>query len=61
MNLDLDERERAFQEEARAWLREHAPAEPLANMDTAEGFTAHREWERTLAEGGWSVVSWPAA
>ncbi|WP_106400548.1 acyl-CoA dehydrogenase family protein [Actinocorallia populi] len=61
MNLDLDERERAFQEEARAWLREHVPAEPLPNMDTPEGFTAHREWERTLADGGWSVVSWPAA
>ncbi|GAA0957073.1 acyl-CoA dehydrogenase family protein [Actinocorallia libanotica] len=61
MNLDLDERENAFREEARAWLREHVPAEPLANMDTPEGFTAHREWERTLAEGGWSVVSWPAA
>jgi alkylation response protein AidB-like acyl-CoA dehydrogenase len=28
-------------------------------MDTAEGFEEHREWERTLHEGGWSAVSWP--
>ncbi len=28
-------------------------------MDTADGFKMHREWERTLYEGGWGVVSWP--
>ncbi|MFF5257792.1 acyl-CoA dehydrogenase family protein [Actinomadura viridis] len=60
MNLDLDDRERAFRDEARAWLAEHVPACPLPNMDTAEGFEAHREWEAVLAAGRWSVVSWPA-
>jgi alkylation response protein AidB-like acyl-CoA dehydrogenase len=28
-------------------------------MDTAEGFSDHRRWERTLFDGGWGVVSWP--
>ncbi len=28
-------------------------------MDTAEGFAAHRRWERTLFDAGWGVVSWP--
>jgi alkylation response protein AidB-like acyl-CoA dehydrogenase len=28
-------------------------------MDTAEGFVAHQEWERKLADARWSVVSWP--
>jgi hypothetical protein len=28
-------------------------------MDTAEGFEAHRRWERTLHDAGWGVVSWP--
>ncbi|WP_026403392.1 acyl-CoA dehydrogenase family protein [Actinomadura rifamycini] len=60
MNLDLDDRERAFRDEARAWLREHVPPVPLPGMDTAEGFEAHRAWEATLAAGRWSVVSWPA-
>ena len=25
----------------------------------AEGFEQHREWEKTLHGGRWSVVSWP--
>src|SRR5690606_11206549 len=28
-------------------------------MDTKAGFEAHREWEHTLAEARYSVVSWP--
>ncbi|GAB2843919.1 acyl-CoA dehydrogenase family protein [Actinocorallia aurea] len=59
MNLDLDDAHRAFRDEARAWLSAHVPTGPLPHMDTAEGFTAHREWERALSEGRWSVVSWP--
>ena len=46
MNLDFDADELAFRDEARAWLAANVPAEPLPSMDTAEGFAAHREWER---------------
>jgi alkylation response protein AidB-like acyl-CoA dehydrogenase len=59
MDLDLSESELAFQAEARAWLAEHVPAEPLPSMDTAEGWRRHQEWEAKLAEARWSVVSWP--
>jgi alkylation response protein AidB-like acyl-CoA dehydrogenase len=59
MNLDLSESERAFQAEARDWLAEHVPADPLPSMDTEEGFRAHQAWERELADARWSVVSWP--
>ena len=59
MNLDFTPDELAFRDEARAWLAEHVPAEPLPSMDTAEGFVAHQEWERLLADTRWSVVSWP--
>ena len=59
MNLDLSDEQQAFAAEARAWLKEHVPAEPLPSMDTAEGFAAHRKWEATLAEGRWSAVAWP--
>ena len=59
MDLELSDSERAFQAEAREWLAAHVPSEPLPSMDTAEGFVAHQEWERRLADARWSVVSWP--
>jgi alkylation response protein AidB-like acyl-CoA dehydrogenase len=59
VNLDLSETERAFRDEARAWLDANVPAEPLPSMDTAAGFRAHQEWEARLAAARWSVVSWP--
>jgi alkylation response protein AidB-like acyl-CoA dehydrogenase len=59
MDLTLSESEVAFRDEARAWLEANVPAEPLPSMDTEEGFRAHQEWEATLAEARWSVVSWP--
>ena len=59
MNLDFTPDELAFRDEARAWLAANVPAEALPSMDTAEGFVAHQEWERRLADARWSVVSWP--
>lgn len=59
MDLDLDEKAIAFQQEVRDFLASHAPATPLPSMDTKAGFEAHREWEHTLAEAKLSVVAWP--
>jgi alkylation response protein AidB-like acyl-CoA dehydrogenase len=59
MDLTLSDSERAFQAEVREWLTTHVPQTPLPSMDSAEGFTAHQEWEATLAEARLSVVSWP--
>ncbi|QIK49380.1 acyl-CoA dehydrogenase family protein [Gordonia hongkongensis] len=59
MDLLFDDAADAFRAEVRAWLAEHVPREPLPSMDTAEGFEAHREWERTMAADRMSVVSWP--
>ncbi|GAB2829195.1 acyl-CoA dehydrogenase family protein [Streptomyces daliensis] len=61
MDLDFTEAEDAFRAEARAWLTAHVPRTPLHSLETEEGFAAHREWERELHEGGWSVVGWPRA
>lgn len=61
MDLDLTPEERSFRELAREWLAAHVPAVPLPSLETAEGFAAHRAWERRLAADRWSVVSWPAA
>ena len=59
MDLDLTESELAFQAEARAWLADNVPSEPLPSMDTEAGWRAHQEWEARLAAARWSVVSWP--
>jgi alkylation response protein AidB-like acyl-CoA dehydrogenase len=60
MDLDLDPETVAFRDEARAWLADNVAATPLPPMDTAEGFAAHRDWDRRLADAGWSVVAWPS-
>lgn len=59
MDLFFDDAAENFRGEIRSWLAEHVPAQPLPSMDTAEGFEAHREWERTMAADRMSVVSWP--
>jgi alkylation response protein AidB-like acyl-CoA dehydrogenase len=59
MDLTFTPEEEAFRAEARAWLERHVPETPLPSMDTPDGFAQHREWERVLHDGGWSVVSWP--
>ncbi|RAG85822.1 acyl-CoA dehydrogenase [Streptacidiphilus pinicola] len=59
MDLAFTAEEDAFRLDARAWLAAHLPAAPLPSLETAEGFAAHRAWERELAADRWSVVSWP--
>jgi alkylation response protein AidB-like acyl-CoA dehydrogenase len=60
MDLTFTPDQEAFRAEARAWLTTHVPQSPLPSLDTPEGFTAHRAWERLLFDDRWSVVSWPA-
>ncbi|MCZ4098981.1 acyl-CoA dehydrogenase [Streptomyces sp. So13.3] len=59
MDLDFTPGEDTFRAEARAWLAAHVPATALPSLETAEGFAAHRDWERELSGARWSVVSWP--
>ncbi|WP_017627268.1 acyl-CoA dehydrogenase family protein [Nocardiopsis chromatogenes] len=59
MDLDPTPAQRAFRDEVRDWLRRNAPAAPLPPMDGAEGFAAHRDWERALARAHLSAVTWP--
>jgi alkylation response protein AidB-like acyl-CoA dehydrogenase len=61
VDLDFTAEHEAFRADARAWLEANVPAEPLASMDTEQGFRQHRAWEATLHAGGWSAVSWPEA
>jgi alkylation response protein AidB-like acyl-CoA dehydrogenase len=59
MDLELGPEYVAFREECRGWLADNGPTQPIASMDTPEGFEQHRAWERVLFDGGWSVPGWP--
>ena len=60
MNLTYTPDQIALRTEIRAWLASHVPSHPLPSFDASRtGFEAHRAWERTLAEGRWSMVTWP--
>ena len=59
MDLALTPEQDSFRTQARSWLDDNVPREPLASMDTADGFEQHREWERTLHRAGWGTVAWP--
>jgi alkylation response protein AidB-like acyl-CoA dehydrogenase len=59
MDLTFTESEEEFRHDARRWLEANVPSRPLRSMDTPDGFEQHREWERALHSGRWSVVSWP--
>lgn len=61
MDLAYTDEQNAFREEVRSWLADNVPAEPLQTFDTAEGFKQHRQWEATLNEGRWGMVTWPEA
>ncbi|MFN9451071.1 MAG: acyl-CoA dehydrogenase family protein [Rubrivivax sp.] len=61
MQLRFTPQQQAFRAEVRRWLQAHVPGTPLRSYDTREGFEEHRQWEATLAEGGYSSVTWPQA
>lgn len=61
MRLDYTVKQRTFRAEVRAWMAAHVPTTPLPSFDTAEGFEAHRAWERTLNSARYSAVTWPQA
>jgi hypothetical protein len=59
LDLRFTPEQDAFRAEVRDWLQATVPDPALPSMDTADGFEAHRKWERTLHDAGWGVVSWP--
>jgi alkylation response protein AidB-like acyl-CoA dehydrogenase len=57
--------EAALRAEVRAFMEEHAApygraTRHLRLVDTPQFAAPARAWQRTLAEGGWSVPTWPA-
>tara|TARA_R110002110_G_scaffold415765_2_gene655213 strand:- start:66377 stop:67540 length:1164 start_codon:yes stop_codon:yes gene_type:complete len=61
MDLSFTPQQQAFRQEIRSWLAAHVPQQPLQSFDTEAGFAQHREWEATLNNGRWGMVTWPEA
>ncbi len=70
MDFDETPQEAAFRAEARSWLESHAK-EKGSEMKlslyhdpspeaAAESVRRSKEWQRTLYEGGWAGITWPA-
>jgi len=59
MDLSYTREQKEFRQQVREWLTQHVPAQRLASFDTEEGFRQHRQWEATLNEGRWGMVTWP--
>lgn len=59
IDLRYTPEQQAFRAEVRAWLEAHVPKKRLASLDTPEGAVQHRQWERTLHEGRYGMVTWP--
>ena len=59
MDLTVPAEDIAFRAEIRRWLAVNKP-DSMPVLDSAEGFAAHREWERKLSGARLSAVSWPA-
>ncbi len=58
MDLTFDEAETAFRDELRDWFAAHPPGpEPTGDEDAH--YAWRRDWQRTLADGGWAAVHWP--
>jgi alkylation response protein AidB-like acyl-CoA dehydrogenase len=60
MNLTETAEDHAFRAEAREWLAANAPRErrPAADRDAALAYD--RAWQRSLYDGGWAGLNWPA-
>jgi alkylation response protein AidB-like acyl-CoA dehydrogenase len=58
MDLSIDAADVEFRSEIREWLAANVPTD-MPVLDSAEGFAAHREWERTMFDARLTAVSWP--
>ena len=58
MDLTVAVEDSAFRTEVREWLAATKPGS-MSALDSAEGFAAHREWERKLFDARLSAVPWP--
>jgi alkylation response protein AidB-like acyl-CoA dehydrogenase len=69
MDFEDTPEEAAFRAEAHRWLAAHAREKDPEEVSTLRGFydsddlfvKQGKEWQRTLYDGGWAGITWPAA
>jgi alkylation response protein AidB-like acyl-CoA dehydrogenase len=61
VDLSLNNDERQFRDQLRAWLAANAPKDwpEWREKPLEESFPYLRAWQRKLHDGGWAAVSWP--
>ncbi|MEM7002807.1 MAG: acyl-CoA dehydrogenase family protein [Pseudomonadota bacterium] len=57
MDFEDTAEERAFREEARAWLQANVPTE--AELEGLDNMQRGKFWQKRKAEGGWACIRWP--
>jgi alkylation response protein AidB-like acyl-CoA dehydrogenase len=64
MDFSFSDKDKAFADEARAWLEDHVPHQwrkdhAWSRAEDPLWIEIARDWQRTLFEGGWAAISWP--
>ena len=57
MDFEDTAEEKAFREEARAWLEANAPTEE--EMQGMDNMARGKFWQKRKAEAGWACIRWP--
>jgi alkylation response protein AidB-like acyl-CoA dehydrogenase len=64
MDFSFSEKDKAFADEARAWLEANVPREwrkdhAWSRAEDPLWIAIARDWQNKLFEGGWAAISWP--
>jgi len=61
VDLSWSVADEALRAELRQWLADHPPPAPPRSADLATVVAIGRQWQATLADGGWVAVTWPTS
>ena len=59
LKLSLSESSETFRASLRAWLAQHPAPQPTSDTSLESFERIGREWQRSLASGGWLGTHWP--
>src|SRR6202521_1567576 len=59
MDFDLDDAEKKFRDEVRAWLKANAPKDDSGGADQEKLIENRRAWQKKLYEAGYVGITWP--
>ena len=59
MDFELDQSEKAFRDEVRAWLKANAPKDDSSETSQGTLIANRRAWQKKLNEAGYVGITWP--